>query len=289
MVRRRRNGFGGGLLAAAVPMLLLGGLAFGFFIGNFIDSGPAVNNTNIININGTSLTNTFTPMNTAMATNTNNDDDDITNDNTNTNMNMNPPGRRRRRSVNEGGGLVEKDPSTLLDGLFRLAGVSKEGFYRAFLLSVGRLPQGEALEQATLLARKISCVRSKIKRWKKHLPEGVAVGKEEMFKKDSSARNHSGTDSMSRSDSSCLYLRATCEHFEDNHLASGGNLILRLAEVYAAHLLLVGEEEEEEILVDASLEALSEVMDAAVRQECAKEYLCSRNAFEKAEECFFLY
>ncbi len=88
--------YGGGSagLLALLPLVLAGGLAAGFFALNDND-GVVV--SNIININGTSVTNTFMPTNTATATNTNNDMDTITNTNMNMNTNMNTVGMKRKR------------------------------------------------------------------------------------------------------------------------------------------------------------------------------------------------
>ncbi len=91
----------------------------------------------------------------------------------------------------------------------------------------------------------------------------------------SSASSSSGDDGSSFR--SCLVGRVACEHFEDNHLVYGGNLLLRLAQVYALHLA-----------TGADAHGLAATMNDAVEQECPLAFAPCRNGLELAEECIMM-
>ena len=150
----RSGGYGGGggyggmrgtssALLAAVPLLLIVGLALGYFIrnGSGASGAGSVNNTNIIEINGTTVTNTFMPTNTAMATNNNMDMDTITN--------MARSLRRHTRFL----GSID----AVMNGMLRAMGVSRKQFFRSFMESVKSASAADVVEQLDLLTRRMEC------------------------------------------------------------------------------------------------------------------------------------
>ncbi len=242
VVVRRRRRTSATALGASVPLLLAGGLALGFFAGGLIGDSGALNNTNVINFNGSSLTNTFTPNNSANATNVNNDNDTITSNNQNLNNNTN--NARSFFPLHGSGGVSRED---VLTDLFRVAGTRKDDFFAAFLVSMGKISMAQVADKFALLARKMWCLRETLE-----------------FDAD--------VDNIA-----CLTGRMCCEFFGDNHAEHGGNLLLRLSEVYAAHLLWPPPSP------SPSLVQAAAVMDTAVKQQCQSEYQCA--GVEDVEEC----
>ena len=147
------SGFGvSAALFATVPLLLIAGLALGYLArgtGNDSVTG-SINNTNIIHINGSTITNTFTGNND----NTNNDADTITNTNNN-NDNTNG-GRRRKRSVHN-------EPFTWSNyelALSSLLGISLEEIPIAVIYSIkSGLGTEEIFTQSAALSRRTSCAK----------------------------------------------------------------------------------------------------------------------------------
>jgi len=143
--------YGGGdsvspALLAILPVVLLGGLAAGFFIpfnGTSLAGGGTPNVNTIVNINGTSIGNLFQTTNMAMATNTNNDMDMIMNMNTNMNQNNPMAMARSFRSWRSWGSRLR---TTAMD----LMATTTVTFYDDFMRSAGSVSYWEVLEAVRL-------------------------------------------------------------------------------------------------------------------------------------------
>lgn len=158
-------GLVGGALLVILPLIIMAGISIvyytsnGYTIGGLslaLPSGSSssrvgntvtgsINNTNIININGTTLTNTFTPTNDDTNNNALTDSDTITNTNDNT-----TPAPRKRRAI----------ANNLEQILLKIMGVSKEQFAESFMKSANYLNLNEMIGQSTSLSRKISCLKT---------------------------------------------------------------------------------------------------------------------------------
>ncbi len=106
-----------------------------------------VNNTNLLNIGFGAITNTFTPMNTATATNMNTDND-TTNVTTNNTNNNNTGGRSHTWA---------KLFYNLLLNLLRILGTSEAMFFWAFRESAKRISGSEVLDRTEVVSGMVRC------------------------------------------------------------------------------------------------------------------------------------
>ena len=134
-------------ILAFLPLVLLGGIGLGFLIPR---SNATVDNLNVININGTTLTNSFVPMNTATATNDNNDADTI---------NVMTGKRRRRRGLEEDKeSWTEYIGEILIPRAMWMLGTSEARFAGDLVRSSASVGPGDVFGQLSSLSRKLFCL-----------------------------------------------------------------------------------------------------------------------------------
>jgi hypothetical protein len=108
-----------------------------------------INNTNIININGSSITNTFTPTNTGTATNTNTDTDTTTVTTTSTNTNTGRSSTWTRFFYD------------LFMSMLKILGTSEAMFFWAFKESARRISSEEIIDRVSTLSSMVNCAEKK--------------------------------------------------------------------------------------------------------------------------------